>query len=104
QDILKALGQLDDDRRPFLIGFAAETQNLEEYAMGKLRSKRADVVVGNIVKGPDSAFGADRSSVLLVDGDGRQQRHGPAPKEALAQALWTFASEHARWPDPTTEV
>ena len=100
RDILKELGQLDDHERPFLIGFAAETRNVEEYAAGKLLSKRADMIVGNIVLGPESAFGADRSSVVFFDRDGRQQEHGPAAKEELAAALWSFAAQSPRWGAP----
>jgi phosphopantothenoylcysteine decarboxylase/phosphopantothenate--cysteine ligase len=98
RDILKDLGALDDDARPFLIGFAAETRNVEEYAAGKLLSKRADVIVGNIVIGPDSAFGGDRSSALLLDREGRRETAGPADKEDIAVAIWSFAALARRWP------
>ena len=67
-DILAELGRTRGER--LLIGFAAETDNLREYALGKLREKNCDMVVANRV-GADSAgrsegFESDTNEVLLV--------------------------------------
>jgi len=49
-----------------LIGFAAETQNLAQEARRKLEAKNCDMVVGNLVGGPDVGFESDQNEVILV--------------------------------------
>jgi len=51
---------------PLLIGFAAETKDIERNARMKLENKRLDLVVANNVKGSAGAFGADESQLFLV--------------------------------------
>jgi phosphopantothenoylcysteine decarboxylase/phosphopantothenate--cysteine ligase len=63
-DILAELGARE--RRPFLVGFAAETENVEENAQRKLREKRCDLVVANDVSEDGSGFGTDTNRVLIV--------------------------------------
>ncbi len=63
-DILAELGRKKGDR--LLIGFAAETQNLQQEARRKLESKNCDMVVGNLVGGADSAFESDQNEVTLA--------------------------------------
>jgi phosphopantothenoylcysteine decarboxylase/phosphopantothenate--cysteine ligase len=63
-DILAELGQKKGDR--LLIGFAAETQDLEEAARKKLKSKNCDMVVANRVGTPGSGFESDENEVILV--------------------------------------
>jgi phosphopantothenoylcysteine decarboxylase/phosphopantothenate--cysteine ligase len=68
-DILAELGARSwprDVRRPILVGFAAETENVEENAQKKLREKRCDLVVANDVSESGSGFGTDTNRVLLV--------------------------------------
>jgi len=47
KDILLELGKKED--KPFLVGFAAETENIDEYAWSKLERKNADIIVANDV-------------------------------------------------------
>ena len=70
QDILAEIGQRKGDR--FLVGFAAETEALDQNATKKLRKKNLDMIVGNIVKGEDSAFGSDTNRASLYYRDGTQ--------------------------------
>ncbi len=63
-DILAELGQKRGNR--LLIGFAAETENLRDYARQKLESKNCDMVVANLVGQPDSGFESDSNEVLLA--------------------------------------
>ncbi len=63
-DILAELGRNKGSR--LLIGFAAETQNLREYATRKLEGKNCDMVVANLVGGPDSGFDSENNEVLLA--------------------------------------
>jgi phosphopantothenoylcysteine decarboxylase/phosphopantothenate--cysteine ligase len=63
-DILAELGRKKGDR--LLVGFAAETQNLQQEARRKLESKNCDMVVGNLVGGSETAFESDDNEVVLV--------------------------------------
>lgn len=49
-----------------LIGFAAETQNVEDYARGKLERKKCDFIVANDVSRPDIGFDTRENEVALV--------------------------------------
>ena len=51
-----------------VVGFAAETENVEENAREKLERKRANLVVGNLA-GPNRAFGTDDNEIVLVEND-----------------------------------
>ena len=68
-DILAAVAALADGPGggPLCIGFAAETENLAQYARAKLLRKRVALIVGNI--GP-TTFGRDDNALLLVDANG----------------------------------
>ena len=85
QDILAKIGQQKGDR--FLVGFAAETEALDQNATKKLRKKNLDMIVGNIVKGEDSAFGSDTNKVSLYYRDGNQEVLPMMDKESLANRL-----------------
>ncbi len=63
-DILAELGRKKGDR--LLIGFAAETENLQQETRRKLEAKNCDMVVGNLVGGADGAFESDQNEVLLA--------------------------------------
>ncbi len=67
-DILKELGAKKDAQT--LIGFAAETERLDENAQKKFLDKNLDLIVANNLKDPDSGFGADTNRVTLIDGKG----------------------------------
>ena len=84
-DILAELGRL---KRPdqVVVGFAAETSNLEGYAREKLLAKKADWIIGNDLTLPQAGFDKDQNQVLIVGGQ-RVLALGPAPKGELAQAI-----------------
>lgn len=83
RDILKALST---QRHPgqTLVGFAAETENIETYARKKLEAKNLDAIVANSVA-PGGAFEADHNTVVLIPRAGIPQRFGPAPKTEVAR-------------------
>ncbi|WP_456275547.1 bifunctional phosphopantothenoylcysteine decarboxylase/phosphopantothenate--cysteine ligase CoaBC [Bacillus sp. AK128] len=66
-DILKTLGSLKEDK--LLVGFAAETDHLEEYAKKKLYSKNLDLVVANNVNEEGAGFQGDTNIVTLFGRD-----------------------------------
>lgn len=88
-DILAELGaELARTRgKRLLIGFAAETQNLEAEARRKLESKHCDMVVANLVGGADTGFNADSNEVLLVLRTGETIAVGRAPKREIARQI-----------------
>jgi phosphopantothenoylcysteine decarboxylase/phosphopantothenate--cysteine ligase len=70
---------------PFTIGFAAETENLEQHARQKLGTKKLDLVAANRV-GPGLGFEADENALLLVEHGGVTELP-IQPKNKLARAL-----------------
>jgi phosphopantothenoylcysteine decarboxylase/phosphopantothenate--cysteine ligase len=68
KDILFELGTKKGSQ--ILIGFAAETENVEEYALKKLKAKNADMIVANNVKSEGAGFGMDTNIVTLFMRDG----------------------------------
>ncbi len=80
-------------RRPRLVvGFAAETQNLEAYARGKLENKRLDLIATNHVGGEDGAFERD-DNALHVFWPGGERELARASKREVAHALLLLAAE-----------
>lgn len=73
------------DRPRFVLGFAAETQNVEEHARGKLQGKRLDAVAANLV-GDNLAFDCDDNELLLIEASGTT-RLERAAKSRLARQL-----------------
>ena len=70
-DILASVGALAGDR-PFVVGFAAETENLEENARAKLTHKGVDMIAANRV-GDALAFDRDDNSLLVLWAGGREE-------------------------------
>lgn len=84
-DILKTLGE--NKKNQILVGFAAETQNLQENACYKLSAKNLDLIVANLVGQTDSGFGSDTNQVSLFYRDGRTEDLPIMDKEELADIL-----------------
>ncbi|MGA1423454.1 MAG: bifunctional phosphopantothenoylcysteine decarboxylase/phosphopantothenate--cysteine ligase CoaBC [Steroidobacteraceae bacterium] len=72
-------------QRPFVVGFAAETHDVENYARGKLESKNLDLIAANEV-GDDKVFDRDDNSLIVLWRDGRVPI-GPASKQVVAKEL-----------------
>jgi phosphopantothenoylcysteine decarboxylase/phosphopantothenate--cysteine ligase len=84
-DILAELGRVKGGR--LLIGFAAETENLLEYARRKLEEKNCDMLVANRVGVAGSGFESDTNEVLLVMRGGAVVEVPRAPKREVADAI-----------------
>jgi phosphopantothenoylcysteine decarboxylase/phosphopantothenate--cysteine ligase len=69
-DILKELGERKKNQ--ILVGFAAETQDVLNYAMDKLERKNLDMIVANDVTLPGSGFGSDTNIVTIITRKGRK--------------------------------
>lgn len=73
--------------RPYCVGFAAETGDLEAKTIAKCARKGCDLIVGNDVSG-GAAFGTDDNRVVLADAERVHAVLGPASKVALASQIW----------------
>ena len=82
-DILASVTGLDD--APFTVGFAAETENVRDYALGKLANKKLDMIVANRV-GSDCGFDVDDNAAEIL-WDGGEKAFEKMPKTELAAAL-----------------
>ncbi|MDM8328235.1 bifunctional phosphopantothenoylcysteine decarboxylase/phosphopantothenate--cysteine ligase CoaBC [Staphylococcus felis] len=85
QDILKYLGQHKKHQK--LVGFAAETQNVETYAREKLSRKNADVIIANNVGDTTIGFQSDENEVSLYFKDGSTISIDKTSKKQLAYEI-----------------
>lgn len=69
-DILKTMGRKKTNQ--FLVGFAAETDHLEEYAQKKLKEKNLNMIVANEVGHSDRGFNADENQVIIFTAEGER--------------------------------
>lgn len=90
-DILSSVAALDD--KPFSVGFAAETEKLEEHARQKLVSKKLDMIVANRVDKSDSGFNSDYNSATVIWGDD-SQHFEKSTKSRLASDLLQLIAKH----------
>jgi len=86
KDILKTLGSLKKTGQ-LLVGFALETNNERENALGKLQSKNADMIVLNSLKDANAGFGYDTNKVTLFDISGNEHVLSLAPKKIIAEEI-----------------
>jgi phosphopantothenoylcysteine decarboxylase/phosphopantothenate--cysteine ligase len=85
KDILKTLGERKDHQ--FLVGFAAETSNLDEYANSKLKRKNADMIIANNVNEKGAGFEEDTNIVTIYKKDGTKKPLGIMSKKELAEEI-----------------
>lgn len=100
RDILGALGE--NKKEKVVVGFAAETQHLEENAQAKLAEKNLDLIVGNLIGDGSSGFGSNKNKVSFFYKDGRSEDLPVMDKAALADILLDRVLEVRRHliPDP----
>lgn len=89
-DILASVAALKDG--PFTVGFAAETDKVRDYALGKLKSKQLDMIIANKV-GKGLAFGQDDNAVQVF-WRGGEKAYPRAAKTELARDLTGLIAEH----------
>ncbi|MFP4516032.1 MAG: bifunctional phosphopantothenoylcysteine decarboxylase/phosphopantothenate--cysteine ligase CoaBC [Desulfovibrionales bacterium] len=86
-DILAELGRTKSDRQ-MLIGFAAETSDLEANARRKLTDKNLDLIVANTIGVPGRGFGSPSNEVLVLDRNGGSELWPLLPKPEIAWRIW----------------
>ena len=85
KDILKALGEKKTNQ--FLVGFAAETQNLREYGLDKLKRKNLDAIVVNNVVQDGAGFGSDTNIVTYFNKKLEEHAIPKATKKEVARQI-----------------
>ena len=70
-DILEFLGKNNKHRPKIVIGFAAETENLDKNALSKLKNKNCDIIIANDISKKDSGFNSDYNRVSIIDNSGK---------------------------------
>ena len=87
-DIVATIAQ--QEKRPFMVGFAAETRNVEEYAAGKLVAKKLDMIACNDVSRADIGFASDENAMIVFFADQyhmEKRELEKASKQDIAQQL-----------------
>lgn len=74
-------------RRPILVGFAAETEKVEEHAREKLARKRLDLIVANDVSAPGAGFGTATNAVHILGSDGSGGQVPTQQKRSVARLI-----------------
>ncbi|MGP4068167.1 bifunctional phosphopantothenoylcysteine decarboxylase/phosphopantothenate--cysteine ligase CoaBC [Halobacillus sp. B29] len=85
KDILKELGSQKEHQ--YLIGFAAETNDLEAYGRQKLEKKNLDAIVINNVAEEGSGFGHDTNASLMLFSTGKENTYPLMSKDDLARKI-----------------
>jgi phosphopantothenoylcysteine decarboxylase/phosphopantothenate--cysteine ligase len=91
KDILAELGRRKDQQ--FLVGFAAESEDLTENARRKLASKSLDLIVANDISRPETGFASDLNQVILIDSDGGEKVLPILSKSEIAFRIWDRIEE-----------
>ncbi len=91
-DILANVAARKD--KPFVVGFAAETEQLEHYAKTKMLKKNLDMIAANDVSN-DKVFERDENALLVLWRNGRQDI-GRGPKDQVAAELITLVTQQFR--------
>ena len=84
-DILKSLGERKTHQ--VLVGFAAETQNVIEYAEDKIRKKNLDFIVANNIAKEGAGFKSDTNIATIIDRDGIITEHEQMQKSKLGNVI-----------------
>jgi phosphopantothenoylcysteine decarboxylase/phosphopantothenate--cysteine ligase len=93
QDILKTVGGLKKDHQ-VLVGFALETTNEKEHALGKLASKNADFIVLNSLRDEGAGFGHNTNKITIFDKAGRQYDFDTRSKKEIASDIINTIIQH----------
>ncbi len=90
-DILKELGRSGD--HALLVGFAAETDDIEVNALRKLKEKNLDLIVANDLSAEGSGFGTDTNAVILINRYGKKQKLPTMEKSQVARSIMNEVAE-----------
>lgn len=91
-DIIATVGHLEQ-KRPFTVGFAAETDNIENYAKEKIVKKNLDLIILNDVSKQDIGFNSDFNAVTVFDKEGKVASFPKMSKEVLSGLIMDLILE-----------
>lgn len=86
KDILASMGARKRNDQ-ILVGFALETNNEKEYAVNKLKSKNADMIVMNSLNDEGAGFGHDTNKVIIFEKNGTETAFERKPKQQVAKDI-----------------
>ncbi len=92
-DILEEISKIRRDDQ-FIVGFAAETENLMENSRHKMKSKKLDMIVANDVSHSDIGFGSDYNEVTIFCKDDNVIRIGRNKKSYVAHNILDIIKSH----------
>ena len=85
-DILKELGKRKTSQ--FLVGFAAESENLEENARRKMEEKSLDLIVANDITSEETGFASEDNQVIILDKENNKIEISRSSKKEIAVCIW----------------
>ena len=86
KDILKNLGEQKKNGQ-ILVGFALETTNEKEYALSKLKTKNADLIVMNSLNDKGAGYGVETNKVTIFEKNGNEIAYETKPKQQVARDI-----------------
>ncbi len=90
-DILKSISHMQDGRPELVVGFAAETENLNENAAAKYKRKGCDIMVANDVGLDKNVFGCEENTVHIIDKNGFENWPKSTKSEIAVKLMALFA-------------
>lgn len=94
RDILQMLGEKKSHQ--YLVGFAAETNNVKTYGLGKLEKKNLDAIVVNDVSKKDIGFHSNDNEVTILTKSGKDISIPKLPKKEIAKRILLLVDEEIR--------
>ncbi|MGD8111337.1 bifunctional phosphopantothenoylcysteine decarboxylase/phosphopantothenate--cysteine ligase CoaBC [Vibrio sp. TRT 17S01] len=91
-DIVASVAAMTENR-PFTVGFAAETQNVETYARGKLKNKKLDMICANDVSITGQGFNSNNNAITVYWHDGEQSLTLASKRDIAEQILTLIAQK-----------
>lgn len=91
-DIIASVAALSESR-PFTVGFAAETQDVEHYARTKLSKKNLDMICANDVSVEGQGFNSNDNAITVYWKDGKQSLTLASKQQIASQIIMTIAEK-----------
>lgn len=100
EDIIGAVAAAPGRERRLVVGFAAESQAVNEYAVAKIREKSLDMIVANDITAPGAGFDVETNAATIIDRHGRAVELPLQSKREMADRIFDeilrFGSEQQR--------
>ncbi|MEX2105048.1 MAG: bifunctional phosphopantothenoylcysteine decarboxylase/phosphopantothenate--cysteine ligase CoaBC, partial [Bacilli bacterium] len=94
KDILAEIGNRNTGK--FVVGFAAESENVDEYALEKIKRKKCDLLVANNINEPGAGFAEDTNIVSIFDQQGVVKRLPKMSKKEVAKELLKIVKDRIK--------